>query len=161
MIRPADQKDISAIAEINKQGFSGNAAGNAAKRWVKANFAQREKYRYFVVEADDKVTGYIGWEIKGGFMRKTPVVELQQLAVLPDFRGKGIGTGLINESLPQVKLWIKQVNPAAEKVRIFVWTKKDNGPAKKIYQKISNLDRTYERNIYDSDEIMLLGEHRL
>lgn len=161
MLRLANEQDIPAIAEIDKVSFSGNRNGDVAERWVKANFAQSEKYRYFVAEVNGQVAGYAGWEIKGGFMRKIPVVELQRLAVLPDFRGQGIGTSLINESLPEIKAWIKQVDPGAEKMRIFVWTKKDNEPAKKLYAKISNLPQTYERNVYDSDEIMLLGEHEL
>src|SRR3989338_4799600 len=98
MIRLSNEDDATAIAEINKVSFSGNRVGDAAQRWVKANFAQSDKYCYFVAETDGQVAGYIAWEIKGGFMRKIPVVELQQLAVLPDFRGKGIGTSLINES---------------------------------------------------------------
>lgn len=160
MIRQATQADIPAIAAIDRTSFSGSGTEQTSEQWITANFNQSDKYRYFVAQDDQAIQGYIGWEIKGGFRRKTPVVELQRLAVAESARGKGIGSSLPMETLEHIRTWIKQVHPQATTLRIFVWTKKSNEGAIKIYSKICP-DVKGERNIYDADEIMLSGEYPL
>jgi ribosomal protein S18 acetylase RimI-like enzyme len=160
MIRPATPQDIPAIAAIDAASFSGNKTQQAAERWIHANFAQDDKYRYFVAEDNGMIDGYIGWEIKGGFMRKAMVVELERLAVAETARGHGIGTTLVNDSFHLVKSWIRELRPDAKVIKVFAWTKKNNEGAVKIYGKICPELRG-SRNIYDTDEVMLYGEHQL
>jgi ribosomal protein S18 acetylase RimI-like enzyme len=160
MIRPATPQDIAAIAAIDRESFSGNKPAGAAERWAAANFAQADKFRYFVAELEGKVVGFISWEIQGGFKRKNAVVELEGLAVAESGRGKGAGTALIAESLPLVKAWIKEINPDSPIMRVFLWTKKSNQPAIALYKK--TFTKVFgERNIYDADEIMLGEEFPL
>lgn len=50
----------------------------------------------------DQIVGYIQWIQKSGF-RNESVIELEQIAVLQNKRGKGIGALLIRESLNSKK----------------------------------------------------------
>lgn len=161
MIRRALQTDIATIAAINRQSFSGNKPAGVAEKWVESHFKQGDQYQYFVAEQNGQVVGYISWEIKGGFMREIPVLELEQLAVDVDSRGQGLGKALVRESIVEMKNWIKENQPKATKFRVVVWTKKDNIAAQRIYQGICNQGAKGEREIYGAEEVMLRGEHGL
>ena len=161
MIRRATEKDIQKIADINRHSFSGNKPAGLAEKWIEAHFGHGDQYQYFVFEEDGKIAGYISWEVKGGFARKVPVMELEQLAVHPDFRGAGVGKKLTLETFEIVKKWIRETRPEAEMMRIFVWVKKENEPAKTLYSQVCNLGEKFERNIFDCDEVMLVGEYEL
>lgn len=73
---------------------------------------------------------YIIWNQKSGF-RAQAVVELEQLAVLPELQGQGVGRALIIQSLEQVKQ--KLHNRGAKIKHILVSTRADN-LEKNLYQ---------------------------
>lgn len=56
----------------------------------------------YVAMKADLCFGYILWNQKSGF-RPEVVLELEQVAVAPEFRGQGIGRKLIEVSLPDVR----------------------------------------------------------
>ncbi|MFT5082100.1 MAG: ribosomal protein S18 acetylase RimI-like enzyme [Lentisphaeria bacterium] len=51
---------------------------------------------------DARICGYILWCVRNGFREKT-FVELEQVAVHPDFSGQGIGKKLIQNTLEKFK----------------------------------------------------------
>ncbi len=161
IIRRATHNDIPAIAAINRASFSGNKLEGLAEQWITSHINQGDQYHYFVAEDAGRIVGYIGWELKGGFARDVPVIELEQLAVHPDVRGKGVGGALVNETFVAMKAWLRARLPAATSMRVFVWTKKGNAAAQALYEKICTDGVTTERNIYGSDEVMLRGVHAL
>lgn len=161
MIRQATDHDISAIAEINRQSFSGNKPPAIAEAWAQSHRGQGNQYQYFVAEEDGQIVGYIGWEIKGGFAREVPVIELEQLAVHPAHRGRGTGKALVEESFQAMKARIKKWQPEVRKMRVFVWTKKDNEKAQKIYRTICKEGIMGDRDIYGTSEVMLRGTYEL
>jgi ribosomal protein S18 acetylase RimI-like enzyme len=161
MIRPATSSDIAGIAGINRLSFSGNKPEGMAEKWVTSHLNQGDAYHYFVDETDGKIVGYIGWEIKGGFARAVPVIELEQLAVHPDTRGQGLGRKLIEETFVLMKQWVKTAQPEATKLKVFVLTKKDNVAAQAIYKTICPDPIEHTRNIYGSDEVVMTGTYEL
>lgn len=161
MTRRANEADISAIAAINRLSFSGNKPPGLAEEWIASHYRQGNQYQYFVFVSEGRVAGYISWEIRGGFAREIPVIELEQLAVHPDQRGRGIGGRLVEETFAVMRAWVKGRQPEATKLRVLVWTRKDNEKAQALYTKICPTPLSY-RNIYGgSDEVMLFGEHSL
>jgi len=64
--------------------------------------------------------------------RKEAIVELEQIAVLPAFHGKGIGTALIQRSLPVVAAQIAE--RGARIKHLLVNTRADNH-AQQLYKK--------------------------
>ena len=161
MIRHATKNDIPGIAAINRLSFGGNKPEGTAEKWITNHMSMSDAYHYFVAEENGMIVGYISWEIKGGFARAVPVLELEQLAVHPDYRGQGIGRALIAGTFATMKQWIKKQQADATQLRVFVWTKKDNVAAQAIYQSIAQRTRG-SRNIFGgTDELMLVGEHTL
>ncbi len=161
MFRRAVQTDLESIAHINRLSFSGNKPEGMAEKWVSSHFAQGDQYHYFVFEENGNIGGYISWEMRGGFAREVPVIELEQLAVHPNFRGKGVGGILVNGTFDAMKQWVHEHQPLAQEMKVFVWTKKDNEKAKSIYLGICNEGEKGQRDIYGSEEVLLRGTYLL
>lgn len=160
MIRPATADDIQAMANIDRMTFSGNKPEEYAERWYHCRLAQGEQHPMFVYHDGTDILGYIGWEFLNGFARSTPVIELQKFAVHPDHRGKGVGKELMLTTFETMKQRVAENQPNAEVMRVFLWTKKDNETAAKLYKRICP-DIGGERNLLGSDEYLLVGEHPL
>lgn len=97
-VRRARQADLRDIARIGNASFSGLRPLPLALRWVRANWAARPRMRYWIARRQGVPIAYILWIEKGGF-RPDAVVELEQIAVAPELRGRGIGQLLVRRSL--------------------------------------------------------------
>lgn len=161
MIRRAIAQDIQSIANLDRLGFSGNRPPGVAEKWITINFSRGDQYQYFVFEREGKVVGFIGWEIKNGFARQVPIIELEKFAVDPDCRGQGIGTRLIEETLPVMKEWIREQQPEAVLMRVIVWCLKGNDKIIEMYKKICPDGIQGERSIFSTDEVLLRGTYSL
>lgn len=151
-VRLMHEKDISAVARIHGESFSRQSASS---KWVSCNFNAYPRVMMFVAENDvGDVIGYIQWLQKSGF-RKDAVVELEQLAVLPEFRGKGVGAKLITDSLRDLSRYLEE-NDSKLKA-ILVTTRSDND-AQKLYKKIlgANIAGVI-KNLYSHDEVIMLA----
>ncbi len=85
VIRQAEEKDIAAIAELEKQCFSIPWSYNALRQDILEN----DLSFYIVAEADSLVCGYMGvWKIfdEG---------HITNIAVAPDYRRKHIGRAML------------------------------------------------------------------
>jgi GNAT superfamily N-acetyltransferase len=123
-VRPAIETDLPTIADINARVFLGNRERpEAAVRWVKALFAAHPIYQYFVIELDDVVRGYVGWQQHGGFMRAEPVIELEQLGIDPNFQGRKLSDKLVDQSLQQIIEEVRRTNDRIEShITVLVWS---------------------------------------
>lgn len=135
VIRRAEEQDLPAMATINRESFSGNQ-GDAvvALEWIKSWFRAFPLYQYFVIQAEEKVVGYIGWQIHGGFLRTQPVMELEQIAVAKEFQGKGLAPRLCQETMNMMVEWICAQNlHIQDSVIAIVWAYTINDPALAVY----------------------------
>ena len=133
MIRKAIQEDIEDIAFLNHSAFHGSKTQPIS--WIQSWFDSYPMYQYFITEQYDVIVGYVGWQIHGGFEREEPIIELEQLVVKEEYRGKGVATELIEESLKEVVAWVKESNPRAKELTMIVWGYSDNLAAMKTYLK--------------------------
>lgn len=133
-IRRANESDILDIARINANVFLGHRDNpQAAEKWIRCLFNAFPLYQYFVAEYSGEITGYIGWQIHGGFLRSEPVVELEQIGVDPKFQGCGIGPKL-EDTIDEIVEWMKQNNTRIESnIYVVVWGYALNFNAMKIY----------------------------
>lgn len=161
MIRPATSQDIQDIAAIDRLSFSGNKPEGVAEKWIATNFARGDQYQYFVFEKENQIAGFIAWEVKNGFAREVPLIELEKFAVHPDFRGQGIASTLIDETFLTMKNWIQVTRPEAKEFRVIVWCLKGNEKALQLYQKLCNDGVKGERSIFSTDEVLLRGTYQL
>jgi ribosomal protein S18 acetylase RimI-like enzyme len=153
-IRPLQKQDIEKTARVHEAAFARQTMSN---EWIKSNVKAFPRVQYYVAEApDNEIVGYIHWSQKSGF-RLEVVLELEQIAVLPEHHGKGIGTRLIKESLPQVHCQLASRD--AKVKHIIVSTRSDNY-AQKLYQKTigAEVEATI-RNLYSADEVFMIARN--
>ena len=126
-IREMQSADISDVATVHKQSFPRQ---KNSQKWIECNFNAYPRILIYVAECDATIVGYIQWIQKSGF-RKEAVVELEQIAVVEKYRGKGVGRALILESIDLVKVHLKKCESVVK--NIIVTTRVDND-AKKLYE---------------------------
>ncbi|MFC0456410.1 ribosomal protein S18-alanine N-acetyltransferase [Arthrobacter liuii] len=80
--------------------------------------SQPETRRYLVAETGDGIVGY------AGLMCIEPIADVQTIAVVPDFEGRGIGSTLLTELIDEARrrgaadvlLEVRADNPRAQKL---------------------------------------------
>ncbi|MDI2034494.1 ribosomal protein S18-alanine N-acetyltransferase [Paenarthrobacter nitroguajacolicus] len=82
--------------------------------------AQPETRRYVVAEADGEIVGY------AGLMCIEPIADVQTIAVVPEFEGKGIGSAMLTELIEEARrrraadvlLEVRADNPRAQQLYV-------------------------------------------
>lgn len=128
-IQKAQSGDIHNIAEIHQLTF---IRQKNSDQWIASTFAAYPRYICYVLHYNDQIVGYIFWTQKSGF-RSEVILELDQIAIHPDFQGKGLSRGLIQDSLKLLQAELEQNQQIIKK--ILVNTSQDN-TAKKIYEDV-------------------------
>lgn len=147
------ENDIYSVAEVHRQAFSRQ---RMSEKWIKCNFRAAPRMQYYVAVSHSNIIGYIHWTQKSGF-RSEAVIELEQIAVLPEFQGQGIGRRLIDESIPLLKkeLTIYQ----ATLKHIIVTTRADNY-AQRLYRKTIGAEvECTIRDLYSMDEVIMIARN--
>jgi ribosomal protein S18 acetylase RimI-like enzyme len=153
-IRPLQDSDIEKTANVHKVAF---ARQELSIEWIKSNSKAFPRIQYYVAENwEHEIVGYIQWSQKSGF-RQEVILELEQLAVLPEYHGKGIGTALIEKSLPQIN---SQLSTRGAKIKHIIVTTRSDNYAQKLYQKTigAKVEATI-RNLYSADEIFMIARN--
>jgi len=153
-IQPLTKKDISKMAILASQCFSGLKDKRKTRQWIICNFSGFPRAQYFVVKEKGAILGYILWLEKGGF-RQEAVWELEQIAVDPKYRGRGIATVLIEKSLVKIIEYLKKRGAKLKLVEVTTGTENQ---AQRLYQK--TLDAQPEAVIKDffrGDEVIMLA----
>jgi ribosomal protein S18 acetylase RimI-like enzyme len=128
--------------------------GLDSEEWILCNFRAYPRIRIIVAHADKEIVGYIQWMEKSGF-RKEVVLELEQIAVLPEWRSQGIGSYLINSSLSLVKEELAKREAVVK--HIVVTTRTDNN-AQKIYRETLNASvETTIPDLFSADEVIMIA----
>lgn len=127
-IRRMTEHDIEQAAQVHALAFPRQTF---SKEWIQCGFRAFPKIQFFVAEYENQIVGIAFWTEKSGF-RKEAIVELEQIAVLPAMQGHGIGTALIQQSLPA--LAAKVAERGAQVRHLLVNTRADNY-AQQLYKK--------------------------
>lgn len=149
-IRLFEENDLFSVALIHetsfpRQGFS--------KDWIRCIYRAFPRSRIFVADIDEKILGYCVWTEKSGF-RKESVLELEQIAVEENSRGKGIGRSLIEQSLEMVKSCLEERGSRLK--AILVSTRTDNS-AQRLYRKSLGAEPVAViPELYSSDEVLMV-----
>ena len=112
-VRKAQQSDIPAILEIEWECFREDS-------FSKEQFAyliSRSKGTFYVMMEGDRVIAYVSLLFHGG----THYLRIYSIAVHPDFRGKGLGQALMDQTIrtaneckaAKITLEVKVTNAAA------------------------------------------------
>ena len=113
----ATSKELYPIYIMSKEYFQyANFSFDEIKRRVDS-----KKVIYLVGRIDGKLAGYLDYELYEDHAK------ILGLAVLSEFRGKGIGTALVKKAIEEIK--------ARNYHRIYLFVAKGNAVAQEIYQK--------------------------
>lgn len=145
--RKASSKDAKGIANVLVQSYNikGLKEGiNAFKNETKKN------HNYIVAEEKGKIIGIATWLVHG--LPKHQLCELDRIAVLPEYRGKGVSRKLFNALIKDAKQFYKRNKSKLRK--LYLLTHADNIRAHKFYEKLGfNHETTLKQHYYrDKDE---------
>ncbi|QPF76416.1 GNAT family N-acetyltransferase [Roseateles sp. DAIF2] len=146
--------DIPAVAEVHRASFVRQCLSH---EWISASFNARPKTLAFVAEREGAVAAYIFWTQKSGF-RPEVVLELEQLAVHPAHRARGVGRALIERSLPLVKALLHEQQGAVLK-HVLVTTRADNHAQQLYRQTLGAEIEAVIPNLYSADEVLMVARH--
>ncbi|MBI2651008.1 GNAT family N-acetyltransferase [Candidatus Woesearchaeota archaeon] len=128
-LRKAVKKDAKGIANVLVQSYNikGLKEGiEVFKNEIKKN------HNYIVAEENKQIIGIVTWIAHG--LPKHQLCELDRIAVLPKYRGKGVAEKLFNALLKDAKEFYKKNNSKLRK--LYLLTHADNLRAHKFYEKI-------------------------
>ena len=150
-IREMSSFDIENVSIIHEKSFERQTK---SLEWITCNFNAYPRIQYYVADIEGRLVGYIQWIQKSGFRSKV-ILELEQMAVLPEFRNKGIGKSLISKSLPLIKHHL-EINDAKLK-HVIVTTRADNN-AQDLYSKVlgAKVVATIS-SLYSADEVIMVS----
>ncbi|MCK5283524.1 MAG: GNAT family N-acetyltransferase [Nanoarchaeota archaeon] len=146
MIRKAIEKDAEGIAVVLKESYN----IDSVKEGKNVFSSEIEKgVNYIVAEEDGKIIGLTTWYVHG--LPKHGLAELDRIAVLPDFRGKGIARDLFNGLIEDAKKFYKENKSKLRK--LYLLTHADNKRAHKFYEKMElSHETTLKKHYYDEKD---------
>lgn len=153
-VRRATETDLGAIAEIGAEAFSGLRPKERADAWVRACWRAAPRFGYWVGESDGAIHGYILWMEKGGF-RAEAVLELEQIAVRADSRGKGVGAEIVVRSLVELEEELRSRGSRLKLIEVTTGTEQD---AVEFYRRTLGAEvQARLPDIFRGDELILVA----
>src|SRR3989338_2820491 len=146
-IRKAKSKDAKGIANVLMQSYnikSLKEGMDAFKSEIKKN------HNYIVAEDNGKTIGIVTWLMHG--LPKHQLAELDRIAVLPEYSGKGVARELFDALVKDAKSFYRKKKLRLRK--LYLLTHADNTRAHKFYEKLGfKHEATLKQHYYkDKDE---------
>jgi ribosomal protein S18 acetylase RimI-like enzyme len=155
IVKEALHEDIPSIVDIYLESFKGMQDYNTASKWISLKFNSKPISIYYIALFDGKVIGYILWSEHGGF-RKEAVIELEQIAVSKMYRGKGVASKLIVESLRMLNR--DYITARGSRIKLVIVTTASNNDAKRLYERVLNArEVAVIKDLYSNDESILIA----
>lgn len=152
-IRPMLPVDLATAAEVHRLAF---VRQKLSVEWLSATLNAYPRFLCYVADVQGTPAGYILWAQKSGF-RDQVVLELDQIAVLPDLQGQGIGRVLIDRSLPLVKEELALQGSTLK--HIIVNTRADNH-AQQLYRDALGAEVVATiSDLYSADEVFMVARN--
>ncbi|MBI2134382.1 GNAT family N-acetyltransferase [Candidatus Woesearchaeota archaeon] len=127
--RKAALKDAKGIANVLKESYN----IKDLKEGLEIFKFEREKHNNYIVAVDnEKIVGIITWLVHG--LPKHQLAELDRIAVLPEYMGKGVAKGLFDELIREAMEFYKKKKSKLRK--LYLLTHEDNKRAHKFYEKL-------------------------
>lgn len=153
-IKQLRQADIDKVVLIYLGAFHGMTEREEIKHWMRCRLGAFPQVRCYGAWQNGELLGYIIWEEHGGF-RADAVLELEQIAVLSQYRGQGIGTRLIQDSLEDVKAYLGERDATLKLIEITTGVENE---AQRLYKKVLGAKPVATiPDLYRSDEVVMIA----
>ena len=140
-IRKATIKDAKGIANVLVQSYNIKDLSEGLNVFK----SEAEKnHNYIVAEEKGKIIGIVTWLMHG--LPKHQLCELDRIAVLPEYRGKGVSRKLFEALIKHAKSFYKKNRSKLRKM--YLLTHADNARAHKFYEKLGFKHETTLREHY-------------
>ena len=144
-IRKATIKDAKGIANVLVQSYN----IKDLKEGIDVFKNETKKFHHYIVaENYGKIIGIVTWLMHG--LPKHQLCELDRIAVLPDYRGKGVAHKLFNALIKDAKSFYKKNKSKLRK--LYLLTHADNTRAHKFYEKLGFKHETTLKAHYYKDK---------
>jgi ribosomal protein S18 acetylase RimI-like enzyme len=128
-ISKATSKDAKGIAKVLTQSYN----IKTEKEGIAVFKDETKKgHQYIVAKEGKDIMGIVTWVPHG--LPKHMLAELDRIAVLPEWRGKGISSHLKQAMIDDAKKWYKKHGFKLRK--LYLLTHEDNERARKFYEKM-------------------------
>jgi [ribosomal protein S18]-alanine N-acetyltransferase len=144
--RKASPNDAGGIAKVLVESYNINSDKEGMNTFRKEN---RKKSTYLVASDRKKITGLVTWVMHG--LPKHGLCELDRIAVLPEYRGRGIAKGLFNLLIKDAKGFYKKNKSKLRK--LYLLCHADNTRAHKFYKKMGlKRETTLKHHYYNNKD---------
>ena len=151
-VRRAKPEDAARMAAIHRDAFPRQMD---SETWVGATLAAAPRMLAYVMVQGGAIAGYIFWSQKSG-IRSRAVVELDQIAICAELRGKGLGEQLIRESLSCVTT---ELAASGQSVKLILVSTRADNQAQRLYAKVLGAQVVAEiKDLYSAAEVFMLAE---
>lgn len=128
-IRKSAPKDAKGIANVLLKSYNIKDLNEAINVFKSES---KKGNNYIVAEEKNKIIGIVTWLMHG--LPKHQLCELDRIAVLPEYRGKGVAKKLFEALIKDAKEFYKKNNSKLRK--LYLLTHADNIRAHKFYEKL-------------------------
>jgi|TARA_B100002003_G_C14004829_1_gene484955 ribosomal protein S18 acetylase RimI-like enzyme len=137
--RKATSKDAVGIATVLKECYNIDSIKEGT---ITFKDEVVKKYNYIVADDDGRIAGIVTWQMHG--LPKHQLCELDRIAVLSNYRGKGLGRALFQALVKDAKEKYKKHNSRLRK--LYILTHADNKKAQSFYKKMGCKHETTLKN---------------
>jgi len=144
--RKATLKDAKGIAKVLVESYN----INDLKEGMNVFKSETNKFHNYIVAVDEReVAGIVTWVVQG--LWKHQLCELDRIAVLPEYRGKGIAKKLFESLVKDAKSYYKKHNQKLRK--LYLLTHADNKRAHRFYERLGfNHETTLKEHYYKNKD---------
>lgn len=144
-IRKAKLSDAKGIANVLVQSYNIKDLKEGISVYKNET---RKNHNYIVAEENGEIIGIVTWLMHG--LPKHQLAELDRIAVLPEYRGKGIARELFDALIRDAKSFYKKNKSKLRK--LYLLTHADNTRAQKFYEKLGFKHETTLKQHYYKDK---------
>ena len=144
-IRKATIKDAKGIANVLVQSYNIKDLKEGIDTFKNEI---KKQHHYIVAEKKGKIIGIVTWLMHG--LPKHQLCELDRIAVLPEYRGKGLARQLFNALIKNSKAFYKKNKSKLRK--LYLLTHAGNKRAQRFYEKLGFKYETTLKQHYYSDQ---------
>jgi len=159
--KPIPEDYLEQLVAVHRKCFPADARYDGDRRDLFELWNNPPIMQYWAAgePSSGKVIGYIRWVEHGG-IRPKAVIELEQIAIDPDYQGEGIATSLVDYSIGELS---EQLRRDQRTIKLVYVMTGDKNRVQRLYRKTlgakvsSRIPSFYEDSELNVDEVIMIA----